>query len=100
MYGKQVSMMAVICRVGKRMQHRHQQDTSRGIVVKVRTWQPKVDAIAPNKVCVDEGQAPQCTELNVVPAAAVEDVWQITSDAAVLSSVEGKDDAHKYHEEW
>ncbi|KAJ8429744.1 hypothetical protein Cgig2_023133 [Carnegiea gigantea] len=33
-----------------------------------------------------EGVRGQCTKPNVVPAAAVEDIWQTTSDATVMSS--------------
>ncbi|KAJ8444430.1 hypothetical protein Cgig2_005952 [Carnegiea gigantea] len=43
---------------------------------------------------------PQCAEPNVVPFAAVEDVWQTPFDATVVSCREGKVDAHEHRDEW
>lgn len=45
---------------------------------------------APLNVCDDGGQAPQCSELAVVPSSAIEDVGEIAVDAAFMPSEEGK----------
>ncbi|KAJ8426136.1 LOW QUALITY PROTEIN: hypothetical protein Cgig2_022433 [Carnegiea gigantea] len=51
-----------------------------------------VDAAAPPEVYVD---APKCSEPNVVPSPAVEDVGQTLSDVAVMFSGEGKVGVHE-----
>ncbi|KAJ8426989.1 LOW QUALITY PROTEIN: hypothetical protein Cgig2_033847 [Carnegiea gigantea] len=96
-YSNQLSIIAVNCRVGKRMQRPQQHSTSRGTVLRVRTWQPRMSMLHPLSKFKKTG--PLCTEPDIVPFVTVEDVWQTPSDVVIVSSGEGKVDAHEPCEE-